>query len=121
MGGRAGADLEALIWDVFLDKLQNLKPEEENKLREAVSPGNGQMIVRSVFPLPDEKLARLQQRLAERYSAGISLSHENKPDLICGLELDAGGYRLGWSVDSYLAGVEERILGILDQAEEAGS
>ncbi|MEW5783975.1 MAG: hypothetical protein AB1767_02640 [Bacillota bacterium] len=111
----ANADLEEMIWSVFAEKLQHLAPEDDEKLRAALSREERRATVRGVFPVVEEKLERLRHSLMERFQPGFQLHYETDSGLICGLELDVGGYRLGWNLDSYLDGVEVRILKDLEQ------
>lgn len=114
----AGADLEEMTWSVFMDKLQRLDPDEEAKLREALSRADRRAVARGAFAVSEKKLEHLRNNLAKRFPPGIDLDYEVSPGLICGLELDTGDYRLGWNVDSYLEGVEKRILQELEQGSQ---
>lgn len=111
----ADARLEEMAWDVFLKKVGALPVEELSKLKEASSAS--QIQVSSAFEIGETKLTLLQSRLAELLSVNVNLDYRQDPALICGLELEAGGYRVAWSVDSYLADVEQQILKSLETAE----
>lgn len=113
----ADANLHEMIWAVFMRKLQELPPGEAEKLGAALGRSEGRADLRGAFDLPGEKVAQLRDYLAEIAAGKIELQSGKEPGLICGLELEAGGYRVAWSVESYLAGVEEQILQALDRAE----
>ncbi len=82
----ADSRLEELTWDLFLKKIKALPEEDHASLQEVVPESDGK----------------------------IELSSKTDQSLICGLEIDAGGYRVAWNIDSYLEDVEAEILKDLD-------
>lgn len=122
----ADARLETLAWDLFLEKIRALPAEERSTLLEALEKGNHRVTLSSAFDLPagkSEKLQEILEGLLPDPDGAVELKTKKDPALICGLELEAGGYRLAWNVDGYLEGIEEQILKDLDQSapqEEAG-
>jgi F-type H+-transporting ATPase subunit b len=115
----ADADLERLIWRVFMEKLAHLAPEELERLRPAAAPGEN-IIVRGAFEPSAEMLEQLAERLASLLPGAAPLRYEAAPELICGVELEAGGSRIAWTIESYLDGLEEQILLTVErQAKEA--
>lgn len=113
----ADARLEELAWAVFLKKLENLPAEDLTRLKQAALSA-GSMQVTSAFALSDEMLQKLKGRLEALTAAETLLEHRQEPGLVCGLELEAGGHRVAWSVESYLENVEQEILKSLDGAEQ---
>ncbi len=115
----ADSRLEELIWDLFLKKIGKLPTEERAALQKALSADDHKLVLRSAFNPPADKLKQLKSNLQEILSdlkVDLALSTETDSSLVCGLELAAGGYRVAWSVDSYLEGVEIQILEELEQA-----
>ncbi len=118
----ADASLEAHTWDLFIDKLKKLPEEEASALEKALTGEKGAFSLSSAFEPDQEKAEKLTGVLKELLSAdGLELkpSLKENPDLVCGLELEAGGYRVAWNVDSYLEDVEEKILKELDHTAPA--
>jgi len=116
----ADARLEELTWDLFLEKIESLPEEERSSLQEAFAGGEYRLTLRSAFEAPAGKEEELKERLQKILPGTddeLKLSTETDPSLVCGLELEAGGYRVAWSVDSYLEGVEEQILKELEQGK----
>ena len=113
----AVARLEEMVLDVFFEKLAVLPAEDLLKLKEGFEAA-GAVKVRSAFDLDREKLEKLRARLAELLSVDVCVDYVQDPSLICGLELEAGGHRVAWSVESYLAAVEQQIIKSLDRAEQ---
>lgn len=114
----ADSHLEALIWDLFLKKIDKLSEDGRSALQEGLAKDDHKLVLRSAFEAPDEKLEQLKLNLQEilpDFKEDFTLAAKTDPSLVCGLELDAGGYRIAWSVDSYLEDVEEQILKELEQ------
>lgn len=118
----ADAELEALTWDLFLKKIREMPEEERSKLKEAVASEEDEVFLQSAFEPPKKKLNKLREELQEvvaEHKAQLKLSAKTDQSLVCGLELNAGGYRVSWNIDSYLDDVEERILKDFDQQASA--
>ncbi len=114
----ADARLEELTWDLFLKKIKELSADERSALQEAFAEGEYKGSLRSVFDLPEKKIEELKAVLNQlgNDQKQVRLSVKTDPALICGLELEAGGYRVAWNIESYLEDVEEQILKELEQA-----
>jgi len=121
----ADTKLEELTWALFLKKLNNLPQEEREALQEAIS-GSGddnRLNLRSAFDPTPQKLKELEagiRKILPSPEDEMTFSAKKDPGLICGLELEAGGYRVAWNIESYLDDVEEEILKELDQQTPAG-
>ncbi len=114
----ADTRLEELTWDLFLKKIKELPKEERSVLQEALASDDRKVILQSAFEAPEKKLKELKKGLQEivpELEADLKISAKTDNSLVCGLELDVGGYRVAWSIDSYLEDVEEQILKDLDQ------
>lgn len=108
----ADARLEELAWEVFLRELGSLTEKERSELKGALASEHHSLSLRSAFAVPRERVRELEAHLQELLDLqnSLKISSKTDPTLVCGLELEVGGYRVAWSVDSYLDGVEERIL-----------
>jgi len=114
----ADSRLEELTWDLFLEKIKDLPEEEISELKGAITSDDGKVALLSAFKPADEKVEKMQQVLQDIHDDSeqkIKLELKTDQDLICGLELSAGGYRVAWSMDSYLDDVEAEILKDLEQ------
>jgi F-type H+-transporting ATPase subunit b len=114
----ADARLEEMAWDIFFKKVGALPAEDLANLKEALAAAGAPIQVNSAFEIDETNLALLKSRLAELLSVDVSLEYGQDPSLVCGLELEAGGHRVSWSVDNYLDGVEQQILQSLETAEQ---
>ena len=104
----ANAELETQMARVFLHRLPGLPEEDRQQFREAADRHETLSLV-SALPLAED----LQTELATAVQATLDLPHppEFKEDsqLICGLELRAPGYQVGWSLAEHLDDVEANL------------
>ncbi|MDW7739751.1 MAG: hypothetical protein SCJ97_06810 [Bacillota bacterium] len=121
----ADTKLEELTLDLFLRKFETMSSDEVSTLKEAVI-AEKKINLRSAFKIPEKKMDGLERSLKKmltKQTEKLQISVKEDPDLICGLELEAEGYRIAWNIDSYLEDVEEELLKELDQTaltEKAG-
>jgi len=113
----ADSRLEELTWDLFLKKIKALPEEDHAELQEALAADNYKITLQSAFKASEENVDELKKNLQDvvpESDGKIELTAKTDQSLICGLEIDAGGYRVAWNIDSYLEDVEEEILKDLD-------
>jgi len=114
----ADVRLEELAWEHFLVKIDDMEQADRRELQKGLSESNNQLNLRSAFEITDRQQKNLEQKITDLIPGNqdhlqVILSRDNA--LICGLELEAGGYRVSWNIDSYLDGVEAGILKELNQ------
>ncbi len=102
----ADVELERHIVTVFLERLAALPEPQRQKMLGAIKHANNELMVRSAFELPDAEHKELNVVLHELLGEELKLHFLTTPELICGIELSAHGYKLAWSVDSYLSSLE---------------
>jgi F-type H+-transporting ATPase subunit b len=73
-------------------------------------------VVRSAFELPAPRRSAIEQGLAASGVSAPRLSYETVPGLISGVELNAGGHKLAWSIADYLGGLQQSLGEILQPA-----
>ena len=114
----ADADIEEIILDRFIDRLKELPEAEMQKMAGALKNAEYKTTVSAAFDIPAAALKDLAaniKSLVKTDGAKLEMTYKNEPELVCGLELSAGGYRVAWNIDDYLADVEEQILRGLEQ------
>lgn len=119
----ADSRLEELTWRLFLEKLSRLPDQQRSELKQALAEEGQNLALRSAFEAPPDQLEQLKETLRDLVSdpeSNLKLSAAVDPRLICGLELDAGGYRVAWNIDSYLEDIEEQVLKDLEQNTALG-
>jgi F-type H+-transporting ATPase subunit b len=117
------AHLEELVLKHFTAKVDQLSEEDRVELNGGIKKDQGSINLRSAFDLDDKQQNQVLQALKNILPPAESepqLSWKKQDDLICGLELEAGGFRVAWNIDSYLEAIEADILRELDQNRPAG-
>lgn len=111
----AETTLEERMCMVFTRRLRALDGAAKDRLAAALKTLAGPARVRSAFELPPEQRAAIQYALNVSFSADIALRFEVAPEVISGIELNANGCKISWSIADYLASLEKS-LGELLQA-----
>ena len=110
----ADADLERRLVRVFLDHLRDLEASRAEALTEAVRTHPEDVLVRTAFDLDEEQRRALTDTLRAVTDVEAEPSFEREADLGLGVEIRAGGHKVAWSLDSYVARLEERVRARLD-------
>lgn len=93
--------LEQAIAGKFVNKLHSLNDEKSAELVREIERSKDPVVVRSAFELSDFARKSIEQELKDLgLQAGASF--EESKDLICGIELMAGGQKISWNIESYL-------------------
>ncbi len=111
----AGVSLEEKMCEVFINRLQKLDDNTKKSLADALKNAPDPAIVRSVFELPVQQQAAIQNALNETFSTKIILRFETTPDLVSGIELKSNGQKVAWSIADYLASLETGVQEILNK------
>ncbi len=109
----AGVGLEEQITHVFIQRIGALNEEENKKLKAAFLSSGDAIVIRSAFPLSEQQKTRIEQALREKIDAAATFRHAEAPDLLTGIEMTTGGYRLSWNTTDYLASMEKNMNGII--------
>lgn len=112
----AGASLEERMCEVFISRLHELDDSTKKSLADALKNAPDPAIVRSVFELPKQQQAAIQNALDETFSAKIQLRFEIAPDLVSGIELKSNGQKVAWSIADYLSSLETGVQEILNKS-----
>lgn len=110
----ANVDLEQQIIEAFIERIENLNECAIASLNHNSNP----ILVCSSFDIPEETMPKIIQAVRDKIPSHINLEFETEPDLICGIELRASGYKLAWSVANYLDRLEESLSAVFE--EETG-
>jgi F-type H+-transporting ATPase subunit b len=110
----ANVELEEQMIEVFIERIENL-----NACAIGLNHNSHPVVVCSAFEIPQAARQRIIQAAKEKIPSDTNLEFETEPDLICGIELKASGYKLAWSVENYLDTLEESLSAVFE--EEIGS
>jgi F-type H+-transporting ATPase subunit b len=103
----ADVELEAHISKVFIDRLRNMEQNQLEEYRAAVEKSDEAVLVRSAFNLPQPTREEIEAVAGKQFLNSKAVNFEVDPDLVCGIELRAAGYKLVWSLSEYLEQLED--------------
>jgi F-type H+-transporting ATPase subunit b len=118
----ASTSLEECMVDLFARRLRSMDGKAKTDFGKALKAATEPVVVRSAFDLPEAQRSVVTKALKETFAADIPVRFATSPDLVSGIELTAGGQKIGWSIADYLASLEQGV-GELVQAKgqpEAG-
>lgn len=104
----ACADLRDCAVHVFMEKLHSLDPAT---LREIAA--GGEIKVVTAGDLSEEQRAAIRQAVGQS-----AVEFAIDPEMAWGIELRAGGRKIGWDVDSYLETLQRDLAEALEQPAE---
>jgi F-type H+-transporting ATPase subunit b len=104
----ADQSLEERVIDVFRRQLTHLDGPPRDVIDAALRNGTDTISVRTAFPTTEPMRLQIRDIVAQVLGVNLPLTFEHDAELICGVELEVGGYSLGWSVQDYLKSIESR-------------
>jgi F-type H+-transporting ATPase subunit b len=115
----ADTALEQRMIDVWRARMAALDDERREALKAAARDTQHGFVVRSAFELKEERRAEISQLLHDMVADEAEVSFATDEEIVCGIELRAGSYKLAWSVADYLRGLEESVAELIDDAAHA--
>ncbi|MEZ5944772.1 MAG: hypothetical protein R3C18_25580 [Planctomycetaceae bacterium] len=109
----ANAELESQAFEVFMKRLDGITTQERHQISQALSNGERHIDVESGFPLSEAQANRVLHSIKEGLEGEFDVKFRIEPDLICGIELQAAGYKVAWSAEEMLESVEEDLSRLL--------
>ena len=130
LGDLAGITLEARMTEVFIDRLRALNDDDKVNLKSALlsserasQESRQPLIVRSAFTLPDEQRASIESIVREIIGGDDPIQFVTESALVSGIEINANGQKMAWSIGDYLASLSksvDQLLQTLAKKEQAG-
>ncbi len=111
----AASSFEERLVAIFTRRLREMEGPAKECLALAIKTATEPLLIRSAFDLPLEQRAVIQNALNETFSADISLRFEAAPNLIGGIELAANGQKVAWSIEAYLASLENGVAAMIEE------
>ncbi|PSW04450.1 F0F1 ATP synthase subunit delta [Photobacterium lipolyticum] len=103
----SGPELEIRLLDILLDDLSSLSSEYTASLRLQWGELPEAIMITSVYPLPDNKRQELEKVLATITQLSVPVHYDQEPELIAGLRVTIGAWRLHANVRDDLKGFAE--------------
>jgi len=118
--GEVYAVTDKLVRDLANAQLENLMAEQLlARLPDAgqvVLPDGEAWTIVSTFALSDQVREKLAAGIHRHWPASGVVQFQQLADLLCGLELRVGGYRLAWNAADYLQALQQQIAKPIDVA-----
>jgi F-type H+-transporting ATPase subunit b len=111
----AGMSLEERMVDVFVRRLRELNGDAKGSLVSALKGSSGPVIIRTAFDLPPAQHAEAEGVIKETFGADTRVHFETAPAQISGIELNANGQKVAWSIADYLASLEKGVDELLNK------
>ena len=112
----SGADLERRMAERLLTRLADLDGQQREDLRKGGSP----VRIRSAFELEPDLRTRITHVVHEHIGDDLDVEYALAPGLLGGLELSAGGLRIGWTLADHIEGLDLRLAAALRSRARAG-
>ena len=98
----ANEKLEDQISQRFLTALGQLEAHDLKRIQAACEGAGSSAAVRTVFDLTTKRRNEIDSALRDIIGKEIDVAFERSSDIVCGIELRAGGQLVRWSLDSFL-------------------
>jgi F-type H+-transporting ATPase subunit b len=111
----ADASLEQQMTKMFIGKLAEIEDDEKSAMKQAIHENEKRAAVKTSFDLPEEERGRIKKEFQERLGIEASIDFEKTGDILAGIELTAGGRKIGWTIAEYIEDASEAIAQALGQ------
>lgn len=98
----ANAELDEQVAARFVDELSTMDETRREELRALLQDQDSEVHIRSAFELSDETRDRIRDVVRSLLEFHGEIQFERSPELICGVQLDTGGYSVEWNVDDFV-------------------
>ncbi|MBE9502578.1 MAG: F0F1 ATP synthase subunit B [Proteobacteria bacterium] len=109
------SDLERRITSVFIKQIEGLDKGRRRKLADAIRQSGQTVIISSASQLDMNVKQQITRTVHDHLLTSIDVHYETSPHILCGIELKASGYVLGWNLGEYLKTLEEELSRALEK------
>ena len=119
----ANTQVEQRMVDLFATRIRELEPDAKAEISGSIQESDGEVVIRSAFELPAQAQQTITDAVREYRLNGNDLRacFETAPDLISGVQLQAAGHQVAWTIRDYLDHLEEQIQQALDHEIQEGN
>ena len=105
----SGVDLEEQAAKLFISRLQQLKDEEKQQFIDAFKSVAKPILIQSAFELQEKQQTEIKKVVDEILGEQTAIEFRAAPEIIGGIELNANGYKLSWSISAYLDSLQNSL------------
>jgi F-type H+-transporting ATPase subunit b len=119
----ADVQVERRMVDLFATHIRELEPDEKAEMSASIQKTDGEIVIRSAYELPAQAQQTITDAVQEHLvnGDGLHARFETAPDLISGVQLQAAGYQVAWTIRDYLDHLEEQIRQSLEREIQEGT
>lgn len=105
----ADMSLDEHMLEMFMKKINAIDGEELGQIKTKLRDSGDGITVATSFEIPRQKLQAIRETVRRITGPDSQPEFVLSNDILCGIELRAKGYTLGWNVDAYLKSLEEEL------------
>lgn len=105
----AGTTLEERMTEIFLQRLRELNDSQMAGLKSAFKAAASPLLVRTAFTLPSEQCAAIEATIKLKFGEEKQVKFEIMPNLVSGIEMNANGQKIAWSIAEYLTSLGKSV------------
>jgi len=109
--------LEVSMVGVFLKRLVALNDDEKARLHSAFKDSGQPIIVHTAFDLPSEQYELIKAALSDILGTSANVEFVTDPTVISGIEINANGQKIAWSIADYLSALTKRVDQVLQSKQ----
>lgn len=113
----ADQSLEYRMVDVFARRLHELDDEDTRRIASSLEETDGGLHVRSAFDMTPGARDTIREAIRSRWGE-IPVRFGVEEELICGVELEVGGRKIGWTLRDLLEEIGDRVSAALEEQPE---
>ena len=111
----ADASLEDSIRGLFIRRLKTMDADAVAQMTAALdSQHSPKASVRSAFDVPEKQQVAIRKAIKDTFASDAAIEFQTAPELVGGIELIAGGQKLGWSIADYLVAMKAGVDDLLE-------
>jgi F-type H+-transporting ATPase subunit b len=114
----ADGKLEEQALKIFLGKIEQMDPDEKEKIAKTAMNGNVEFL--TAFEMNEQDKNRVTEIFRELFSGVIECQFKTDTELGFGLEIRSNGWKLGWNMKSYLADLLTEMEDFIDSEIDSG-
>lgn len=111
----ADDELEGRMVHVFGRRIQEMDSAQQELLKSALKEKKAVISVHSAFPLNSTHRQMVEEALKPYLTPKVTIRYDVVETVGAGIELMARGYKLSWSIQDYLASLEEKFVRALKE------
>jgi F-type H+-transporting ATPase subunit b len=115
----ADVSLEKQIINAFIGRIEKMNSDQKKELVQSLDAADHPAVVHSAFEIGSTMRQRITRALRSEILDELEVDYQRAADLLAGIELKAGGKKIAWSLQDYLAALEENVVDALKAHAEA--